>query len=93
MYYSDVEEDITMDFERVAASDSINDDGDFDGEPPKPGDMKICALSRSFDWRGLVLTEPTHGADELSEYEKQRQARLHRSQPVYAQALRQLGLA
>ena len=96
MYYSNVEEDITVDFERAAAGDSISDDGDFDDEPPELGDMKICALSRFFDWRGLVLTEPTeqtHGADELGEYEKQRQARLHRSQPGYSQAPRQLGLA
>ena len=57
-----------------------------------------CAyvIFRSFrdflDWKGLVLTEPTaqtHGAVELGEYEKQRQARMEANQDM----LMQLGLA
>ena len=100
VYYSDAEEDITMDFERVAADDSMSDDGaeaasddgDFDDEPPEPGDMQIALFRDFLDWKGLVLTEPTaqtHGAVELGEYEKQRQARMEANQDM----LIQLGLA
>ena len=100
VYYSDVEEDITMDFERVATDDSMSDDGaeaasddeDFDDGPPEPGDMQIALFRDFLDWKGLVLIEPTaqtHNAAELSEYEKQRQARIEANQDM----LRQLGLA
>ena len=100
VYYSDAEEDITMDFERVAADDSMSDDGaeaasddgDFDDEPPEPGDMQIALFRDFLDWKGLVFTEPTaqtHGAVELGEYEKQRQARMEANQDM----LMQLGLA
>ena len=100
VYYSDAEEDITMDFERVAAgvsmgddgAEAASDDGDFDDEPPEPGDMQIALFRDFLDWKGLVLTEPTaqtHGAVELGEYEKQRQARMEANQDM----LIQLGLA
>ena len=103
VYYSDVEEDITMDFERVATDDSMSDDGaeaasddedfeDFDDGPPEPGDMQIALFRDFLDWKGLVLIEPTaqtHNAAGLSEYEKQRQARIEANQDM----LRQLGLA
>ena len=56
--------------------------------------MQIALFRDFLDWRGLVVhtepTEQTYGADELSEYEKQRQqARIEANQDM----LRQLGLA
>ena len=69
-----------------------SDDEDFEDGPPEPGDMQIALFRDFLDWKGLVLIEPTaqtHNAAELSEYEKQRQARIEANQDM----LRQLGLA
>ena len=54
--------------------------------------MQIALFRDFLGWKGLVLIEPTaqtHGAAELSECEKQRQARMEANQDM----LRQLGLA
>ena len=72
MYYDDAEKDIAFDFERVAVDDTMSDDdaeadsevedGDEEG-PPAPGDMQRRLFRDFLDWKGLVLIEPTVGAD------------------------------
>jgi hypothetical protein len=101
VYYDDAEKDTAFDFERVvvdgtmsdddAESDNEVEDGDEEG-PPAPGDMQRGLFRDFLDWKGLVLIEPTaltHNPGELSEYEKQRKARIEANQDM----LRQLGLA
>ena len=67
------------------------EDRDEEG-PPAPGDMQRGLFRDFLGWKGLVLIEPTaltHNPGELSEYEKQRKARIEANQDM----LRQLGLA
>ena len=67
------------------------EDRDEEGAPA-PGDMQRGLFRDFLDWKGLVLIEPTaltHNPGELSEYEKQRKARIEANQDM----LRQLGLA
>ena len=72
-----------------AEADSEVEDGDEEG-PPAPGDMQRGLFRDFLDWKGLVLIEPTaltHNPDELSDYEKQRKARMaNGSEPGHAQA-------
>ena len=59
-------------FEIVAVDDTMSDDdaeadsevedGDEEG-PPAPGDMQRRLFRDFVDWKGLVLIEPTVGAD------------------------------
>ncbi len=59
-------------FEIVAVDDTMSDDdaeadsevedGDEEG-PPAPGDMQRRLFRDFLDWKGLVLIEPTVGAD------------------------------
>ena len=74
-----------------AEADSEVEDGDEEG-PPAPGDMQRGLFRDFLDWKGLVLIEPTaltHNPDELSDYEKQQEARMEANQGM----LRQLGAA
>ena len=67
------------------------EDRDEEGAPA-PGDMQRGLFRDFLDWKRLVLIEPTaltHNPGELSEYEKQRKARIEANQDM----LRQLGLA
>ena len=88
-------------FEIVAVDDTMSDDdaeadsevedGDEEG-PPAPGDMQRRLFRDFLDWKGLVLIEPTaltHNPDDLSDYEKKREARMEANQEV----LRELRLA